>query len=139
MASDATDPLPHSANRSCDGYVRRSVAESLVKRFSLLPAIRDEINVWNRALWLPKLLGICNKCNQDRETCRGPFGRSRSSSVRRWSVQCSHERDVFAVLDAVESCRTVADILGKSENRLRLHYGGRSDVGKRRALDALDL
>lgn len=46
MASDATDPLPHSANSSCDGYVRRSVAESLVKRFSLVPAIGDEINVW---------------------------------------------------------------------------------------------
>ena len=44
-----------------------------------------------------------------------------------------------AMLDAGESYRTVADILGNSENTLRLHYDGRTDVGKRRALDALDL
>lgn len=43
------------------------------------------------------------------------------------------------MLDAGESYRTVADILGNSENTLRLHYDGRTDVGKRRALDALDL
>jgi integrase len=42
------------------------------------------------------------------------------------------------MLDAGESYRTVADILGNSENTLRLHYDGRTDVGKRRALDALD-
>ena len=43
------------------------------------------------------------------------------------------------MLDAGESYRTVADILGNSENTLRLHYDGHTDVGKRRALDALDL
>lgn len=42
------------------------------------------------------------------------------------------------MLDAGESDRTVADILGNSENTLCLHYDGRTDVGKRRALDALD-
>jgi hypothetical protein len=39
---------------------------------------------------------------------------------------------VAAMLDARESYRTVADILGNSESTLRLHYDGRTDVGKRR-------
>ncbi len=43
------------------------------------------------------------------------------------------------MLDAGESYRTVADILGNSENTLRLHYDGRTDVGKRRAITALEL
>jgi integrase len=42
-----------------------------------------------------------------------------------------------AMLDAGESYRTVADILGNSENTLRLHYDGRTDVGKRQAVKAL--
>src|SRR5262249_39053401 len=36
-----------------------------------------------------------------------------------------------AMLNAGESYRTVADILGNSESTLRLHYDGRTDVGKR--------
>jgi integrase len=44
-----------------------------------------------------------------------------------------------AMLDAGESFRTVADILGNSENTLRLHYDGRVDTGKRRAIAALEL
>jgi hypothetical protein len=43
------------------------------------------------------------------------------------------------MLDAGESYRTVADILGNSESTLRLHYDGRTDVGKRRAIVALEL
>jgi integrase len=43
------------------------------------------------------------------------------------------------MLDAGESYRTVADILGNSESTLRLHYDGRTDVGKRRAISALEL
>jgi integrase len=43
------------------------------------------------------------------------------------------------MLDAGESYRTVADLLGNSENTLRLHYDGRTDIGKRRAIAALDL
>ncbi len=43
-----------------------------------------------------------------------------------------------AMLDAGESYRTVADILGNSENTLRLHYDGRTDVGKRKAVEALE-
>ena len=43
------------------------------------------------------------------------------------------------MLDAGESFRTVADIVGNSENTLRLHYDGRVDVGKRRAIAALEL
>jgi integrase len=43
------------------------------------------------------------------------------------------------MLDAGESFRTVADILGNSENTLRLHYDGRVDVGKRKAIEALEL
>jgi integrase len=44
-----------------------------------------------------------------------------------------------ALLDAGESYRTVADILGNSESTLRLHYDGRTDVGKRKAIAALEL
>jgi integrase len=44
-----------------------------------------------------------------------------------------------AMLDAGESYRTVADILGNSESTLRLHYDGRTDVGKRKAVAALEL
>lgn len=44
-----------------------------------------------------------------------------------------------AMLDAGESYRTVADILGNSEATLRLHYDGRTDVGKRKAIEALEL
>ncbi len=44
-----------------------------------------------------------------------------------------------AMLDAGESYRTVADILGNSESTLRLHYDGRTDVGKRKAISALEL
>ena len=43
------------------------------------------------------------------------------------------------MLDAGESYRTVADILGNSESTLRLHYDGRTDVGKRKAIVALEL
>ncbi|MDQ3689499.1 MAG: tyrosine-type recombinase/integrase [Chloroflexota bacterium] len=44
-----------------------------------------------------------------------------------------------AMLDAGESYRTVADLLGNSEATLRLHYDGRTDVGKRKAITALEL
>jgi integrase len=44
-----------------------------------------------------------------------------------------------AMLNAGESYRTVADILGNSESTLRLHYDGRTDVGKRKAIAALEL
>jgi integrase len=44
-----------------------------------------------------------------------------------------------AMLDAAESYRTVADILGNSESTLRLHYDGRTDVGKRKAIAPLEL
>jgi integrase len=44
-----------------------------------------------------------------------------------------------AMLDAGESYRTVAELLGNSESTLRLHYDGRTDVGKRRAIGALEL
>jgi len=44
-----------------------------------------------------------------------------------------------AMLAAGESYRTVADILGNSEATLRLHYDGRTDVGKRKAIAALEL
>jgi integrase len=44
-----------------------------------------------------------------------------------------------AMLNAGESYRTVADILGNSESTLRLHYDGRTDVGKRKAIAVLEL
>lgn len=43
------------------------------------------------------------------------------------------------MLDAGVSYRTVADLLGNSENTLRLHYDGRTDIGKRQAIAALEL
>jgi integrase len=43
------------------------------------------------------------------------------------------------MLDAGESYRTVADILGNSETTLRLHYDGRTGVEKRKAVSALEL
>ena len=44
-----------------------------------------------------------------------------------------------AMLDAGESYRTVADILGNSEATLRLHYDGRTGVEKRKAISALEM
>ena len=44
-----------------------------------------------------------------------------------------------AMLDAGESYRTVADILGNSEATLRLHYDGRTGIEKRKAITALEL
>jgi integrase len=43
------------------------------------------------------------------------------------------------MLDAGESYRTVADILGNSEATLRLHYDGRTGIEKRKAISALEL
>lgn len=43
------------------------------------------------------------------------------------------------MLDAGEVYRTVADLLGNSEVTLRHHYDGRTNVGKRRAIAALEL
>ena len=43
------------------------------------------------------------------------------------------------MLNAGESYRTVADNLGNSESTLRLDYDGRTDVGKRKAIAALEL
>ena len=42
------------------------------------------------------------------------------------------------MLDAGESYRTVADILGNSEATLRLHYDGRTGIEKRKAISALE-
>jgi integrase len=57
------------------------------------------------------------------------------------SVTLQHVRHyaATAMLDNGESYRTVADILGNSESTLRLHYDGRTDVGKRKAIAALEL
>ena len=43
------------------------------------------------------------------------------------------------MLDAGETYRTVADILGNSEVTLRLHYDGRTGIEKRKAVSALEL
>jgi integrase len=57
------------------------------------------------------------------------------------AVTLQHLRHYAAttMLDAGESYRTVADILGNSESTLRLHYDGRTDVGKRHAIATLEL
>ncbi len=67
---------------------------------------------------------------------------NRWAAARGWSaVNLQHLRHyaATAMLDAGESYRTVADILGNSESTLRLHYDGRTDVGKRKAIAALEL
>jgi integrase len=43
------------------------------------------------------------------------------------------------MLDAGESYRTVADILGNSEATLGLHYDGRTGIEKCKAISALEL
>lgn len=57
------------------------------------------------------------------------------------SVTLGHFRHfaATAMLNAGESYRTVADILGNSQSTLRLHYDGRTDVGKRKAIAALEI
>jgi integrase len=42
------------------------------------------------------------------------------------------------MLDAGEEYRTVANVLGNSETTLRLHYDGRTNIDKRRAVSALE-
>jgi integrase len=56
-------------------------------------------------------------------------------------VTLGHFRHYAAttMLDSGQSYRTVGDILGNSESTLRLHYDGRTDVGKRKAIAALEL
>jgi integrase len=70
------------------------------------------------------------------EALSGRWAAARGSSP----VTLLHLRHFAAtcMLDAGESYRTVADILGNSESTLRLHYDGRTDVGKRRAVAALE-
>lgn len=65
------------------------------------------------------------------------FAQARGSSAIT-SLQLRHYV-ATTMLDAGEDYRTVADILGNSEITLRLHYDGRTNLNKRRALDALAL
>lgn len=71
------------------------------------------------------------------ETLTGRWASSRGASP----ITLLHLRHFAAtsMLDAGESYRTVADILGNSEATLRLHYDGRTDAGKRKAIAALEL
>jgi integrase len=67
---------------------------------------------------------------------------NRWAAVRRGSpITLLHLRHFAAttMLDAGESYRTVATLLGNSEATLHLHYDGRTDVGKRKAIEALEL
>jgi hypothetical protein len=70
----------------------------------------------------------------DAFTDRWAFARASSSTT----LQHVRHYAATAMLDAGESYRTVADLLGNSENTLRLHYDGRTDIGKRRAIAALE-
>ena len=71
------------------------------------------------------------------DTFTSRWGAARGSS----EITLQHVRHYAAttMLDAGESYRTVAHILGNSESTLRLHYDGRTDVGTRRAIAALEL
>ncbi len=71
----------------------------------------------------------------DRLSKRWPMARGDSA------ITIAHIRHFAAtsMLDAGESYRTVADILGNSETTLRLHYDGRTDPGKRKAVSSIEL
>jgi len=64
------------------------------------------------------------------------FARARGSSPITF-LQLRHFT-ATTMLDAGEDYRTVADLLGNSETTLKLHYDGRTNVDKRRAIAALD-
>lgn len=83
----------------------------------------------------PKLIDGRQPMRPDEITNRWAAARGSSS------ITLLHLRHytATAMLDAGESYRTVADILGNSEATLRLHYDGRTDVGKRKAITALEL
>jgi hypothetical protein len=63
---------------------------------------------------------------------------SRNRHLQRGGIRCIGIPDC-TTMDAGESYRTVADILGNSEATLRLHYDGRTGVDKRKAVTALEL
>lgn len=83
----------------------------------------------------PKLIDARQPMRPDELTNRWAAARGKSP------ITLLHLRHytATAMLDAGESHRTVADILGNSEATLRLHYDGRTDVGKRKAITALEL
>ena len=58
-----------------------------------------------------------------------------------WSITLLELRHYVAttMLDSGQSYRTVADILGNSEATLRLHYDGRTNIEKRKAVSVLEL
>ena len=79
--------------------------------------------------------GSVPPCARTRSQCDGLSTAGGRLSI---SSTCgTHAATVM--LDAGWSYRTVADLLGDSEATLRLHYDGRSDVGKRKAIAALEL
>jgi integrase len=65
------------------------------------------------------------------------WGRSRGES--QVTLLALRHYVATVTLDAGESYRTVADILGNSEATLRLHYDGRTGIDKRNAVRALEL
>ena len=71
----------------------------------------------------------------DRLSKRWPLAKGDSA------ITIAHIRHFAAtsMLDAGESYRTVADILGNSETTLRLHCDGRTDPGKRKAISSIEL
>ncbi len=81
--------------------------------------------------------GIDPKVAMRPERLQNRWAAARGSSA----VTLGHFRHFAAtsMLNAGESYRTVADILGNSESTLRLHYDGRTDVGKRKAIAVLEL
>ena len=76
-----------------------------------------------------------NRCAPTRSRAGG----ARHEDRRRSRSNTSEHFAATKMLDAGESYRTVAHILGNSESTLRLHYDGRTDVGARRAIAALEL
>ncbi len=88
-----------------------------------------------QAYLFPNESGDPGPMRPDRLSKRWPMARGDSA------ITLAHLRHFAAttMLDAGESYRTVADILGNSETTLRLHYDGRTDPGKRRAISSITL
>lgn len=111
---------------------------------SAITALRAQAARWHEASWaaprpahyvFPSGADPCVPTRPDTIGDRWAAARGKSE------VTLLHMRHYVAtaMLDAGESYRTVAEILGNSEATLRLHYDGRTDVGKRKAVASLEL
>jgi integrase len=88
----------------------------------------------------PGIYVLPNRLGPDLPHRPDSFGDRFAVARGTYSTTFLHLRHFTAttMLDAGEAYRTVADILGNSENTLRLHYDGRTNLDKKRAISALE-